>query len=278
MLEETVVRSSAPGGSSRRSAKGTAGLHPLGTTPSAPVRVDPRGKEGRELLSLLHEATVVMVERPYARGEVIFGEGDPGNALYVLTEGAVKLSRGYAEGKEATLMLLGPWEVFGELTFGCRAYQYARAEALTACRVRKVPKVFVERPVKKHLEVALKVVDVLRLELERHREMAGCLRPHKAEAKLAHLLPILARRFGGEEEGRLVIRLRLTQEELARMISSTRESVTHALADLRRRGVLAMTDGCMIILDPAGLAKAGSRQRVKGSPELAALTPVDDLG
>jgi CRP-like cAMP-binding protein len=108
--------------------------------------------------------------------------------------------------------------------------------------------------------------------------MAWCLRPHKAEAKLANLLPILAREFGGEEEGRLVIRLRLTQEELAKMISSTRESVTHALADLRRRGVLAMANGCMTILDPASLAKLGSRQRVKGSPELATLTSVEDFG
>jgi CRP-like cAMP-binding protein len=229
-------------------------LHSLGTTPYASVRVDPWRQEGWELLGLLHEAGAATVERRYASGEVTFGEGDPDNALYVLTEGAVKVSRSYSEGKEATLMLVGPWEVFGELAFGRRAYQYARAEAVTACRLRKVPKVFVERAVKTHPEVALKMVDLLRLDLVRHWEMAGCLRPHKAEAKMANLLPILARRFGGEEEGRLVIRLRLTQEELAKMISSTREPVTHALADLRRRGVLAVTDGRMIILDPAGLA------------------------
>jgi CRP/FNR family transcriptional regulator, global nitrogen regulator len=210
-------------------------LHPLSTTPSAPVHVDPRGQEGWKLLGLLHEVGAATVERRYARGEVIFGEGDPGNALYILTEGVTKLSRSYSEGKEATLMLLGPWEVFAELAFGRKAYQHARAEAVTACRLRKVPNVFVERAMKSHPEVALKVVDLLRLELVRHREMAECLRPHKAKAKLANLLPILARRFGGEEEDRLVIRLRLTQEELAKMISSTRESVTHALADLRRR-------------------------------------------
>jgi CRP/FNR family transcriptional regulator, global nitrogen regulator len=229
-------------------------LHPLGTTPSAPVRVDLRGQEGWKLLGLLHEAGAATVERRYASGEVIFGEGDPGNALYVLTEGVTKLSRSYSEGKEATLMLFGPWEVVGELAFGRSAYQHAHAEAVTACRLRKVPKVFVERAMKSHPEVAFKVVDLLRLELVRHREMAECLRPHKAEAKLANLLPILARKFGGEEEDRLVIRLRLTQEELAKMISSTREWVTHALADLRRRGVLAVAEGRMIILDPAGLA------------------------
>ena len=204
MIEETVVRSTTPGGSSRRPTEGIAGLHPLGTTSSAPVHVDPRGQEGWKLLGLLHEVGAATVDRRYSRGEVIFGEGDPGNALYILTEGVTKLSRSYSEGKEATLLLLGPWEVFAELAFGRKAYQHARAEAVTACRLRKVPNVFVERAMKSHPAVVFKVVDLLRLELVRHREMAECLRPHKAEAKLAKLLPILARRFGGEEEGRLV--------------------------------------------------------------------------
>ena len=47
------------------------------------------------------------------------------------------------------------------------------------------------------------------------------------------------------------------QEDLAKMICSTRESVSHALADLRRRGVLAVAEGRMIILNPAGLALVG---------------------
>jgi CRP-like cAMP-binding protein len=262
MLEETVVRSSTPRGSSRRL---TGGMWACTRSALVPVRTDPRGKEGWELLSLLREAAAVTVERRYARGGAIFEEGSPGNALYVLTEGAVKLSRGYAEGKEATVMLLGPWEVFGELTFGCRAYQYAHAEALTACRLRKVPKVFLERVVKARPEVALKMMDLRWLELARHREMAGCLLPHKAESKLAKLLPILARKFGEEEEGRLVVRVRLTQEELAKMISSTRESVTHALTNLRRRGVLSLVGGHLVILDPAGLEHLASGTIRKGA-------------
>jgi CRP/FNR family transcriptional regulator, global nitrogen regulator len=250
MTEEILLRGSPTTGTLRRPARSTAPQRPARAAP------EPRGPEGRELLSLLHEAGLATLERGYARGEIIFGEGDVGSALYVLTEGAVKLSRSYSGGKEATLMLLGPWEVFGELAFGRRAYQHARAEALTACRVRKVPRLFLESIVKGRPEAALVVLDLRWLELSRSREMAGCLMPHKAETKLAKLLPILARKFGHEEEGGLVIRLRLTQEELARMISSTRESVTHALADLRRRGVLAVVRGRIVILDPAGLARS----------------------
>jgi CRP-like cAMP-binding protein len=55
------------------------------------------------------------------------------------------------------------------------------------------------------------------------------------------------------------------QEELAKMICSTRESVTHVLADLRRRGVLAVAEGRMIILNPAGLALvAGTYKDTRG--------------
>ncbi len=79
MIEEAVRKGSTPRGSSR-SVRGTAGLCSLGTRPTS-VRADPQGQEGREFLDLLHEAAVTTVERRYTRGEVIFGEGDPGNAL-----------------------------------------------------------------------------------------------------------------------------------------------------------------------------------------------------
>jgi hypothetical protein len=111
----------------------------------------------------------------------------------------------------------------------------------------------------------------------RYREMAGCLMPRKVDAKLANLLPILARKFGDEEEGRLVIRLRLTQEELAKMISTTRESVTCALADLRRRGVLAVVGGRIVILDPDGLANTG-RWEVRGMLAEAEVHPSKKKG
>jgi len=177
------------------------------------------GFEGREILDLLHEAGAVTVERRYVRGEVVFGEGDPGDALYVLTEGAVKLSGSYHGGREVILMLLGPWEFFGDLAMGRRAYQHARAEAMTDCRVSKVPRVFVERALRTRPEIALKLMDLLRMELVRHRELAACLRPHKAEVKLARLLPLLV-------AGRMVI---LDPAALKCLASETLRNEQHQL-------------------------------------------------
>jgi CRP-like cAMP-binding protein len=62
----------------------------------------------------------------YIRGEVIFEEGEHGNGLYVLTDGVVKLSNA-CSAKVATLMLVGPWEIFGNVAFGrSTTYQHAR--------------------------------------------------------------------------------------------------------------------------------------------------------
>jgi CRP/FNR family transcriptional regulator, global nitrogen regulator len=201
--------------------------------------------------------------RQYSRGEVIFWQDEQGDGLYFLTDGVAKLSRAYSVGKEATLMLVGPWEVFGDLAFGPttyqHAYQHARAEALTTCWVRKVPKVFVERAMKARPEVALKLAaHLMRSQQNQYEEMVGYLLPYKVETKLANLLLMLARRFGSEELGSLTIRLRLTHGELAAMILSTRESVTHALSILRRRGTLTTAGGRIVILDPTSLLEAAN--------------------
>lgn len=221
-------------------------------------------RECRELLDMLFVRDATTFGRQYSRGEVIFWQDEQGDGLYFLTDGVAKLSKAYSVGKEATLMLVGPWEVFGDLAFGQTTYQHAyhqhaRAEALTTCWVRKVPQVFVERAMKTRPEVALKLAaHLMRSQQTQYEEMVGYLLPYKVETKLANLLLMLARRFGGEELGRLTIRLRLTHGELAAMVLSTRESITQALSILRRRGTLTTEGGRIVILDPTSLLEAAN--------------------
>ena len=228
---------------------------------SSSARAGQREERGyRELLDMLCVSDVTTFERQYTRGEVIIEEGEQSCGLYFLTDGVAKLSKVYPVGKEATLTLLGPWDVFGDLAFGQTTYQHARAEALTTCGVRKVPKVFVERELQARPQVALKVAaHLMRLQQTQYAEMVGYLLPYKVETKLANLLLMLVRRFGGQEDARLTIGIRLTHEELAAMVLSTRESVSHALSTLRRRGTIMTTaGGCIVILDPASLLEAAN--------------------
>jgi CRP/FNR family transcriptional regulator len=216
-------------------------------------------EECRGLLEILRDMGIPLADRAYSPGDAIYSEGEYGDALYILTKGVVKLFRPYSGTKEATLRLLKPWDIFGHLAFAGEARQRAYAEAVTECRVTKVPKIFIERAVRREPKAALKMMTLLELRLVQYEELVKCLLPRETEARLANLLPILARKFGqrgseGDGAG-VTLDLRLTHQDLAAMVASTRESVTKVLNDMRGRGVIEIEAGRITLRDLPALEK-----------------------
>jgi CRP-like cAMP-binding protein len=212
----------------------------------------------RGLLESLRDLGTPTIERRHEPGDLVCGVDEYGSALYLVVEGAAKLSVVSSEAREAILRLAGPWEAVGFPVPGWRPPHPTRVEAFTACEVVKVPKAFVERAVRENPEVALDLTTLLGLELALREELFACLLPRTTEARLARLLPILARRFGEAREGCWIIDLRLTHYDLAEMVASTRESVTAAVNAFRRRGVLEKKAGIVSILKPEELAKTAA--------------------
>jgi len=223
--------------------------------PSVPEYTKLQERECRELLQILDDMGIATAERTYGPGDAIYSEGEYGDALYVLTSGVLKLFRPYSGSKEATLRLLKPWDIFGHLAFAGEARQRAYAEAVTECRVTKVPKVFVERAVRQEPRVAFKLMTLLELRLVQYEELVKCLLPRETEVRLANLLPILAQKFGERNDGQVTIELRLTHQDLAAMVASTRESVTKVLNDMRSRGLIEVASGRITLKEPRALAK-----------------------
>ncbi|MGF1472703.1 MAG: Crp/Fnr family transcriptional regulator [Rubrobacteraceae bacterium] len=215
-----------------------------------------RERECLALLGRLQEMEIVAPARHYEAGQSIFLEGEPGDGLYVLTDGIARICKSYSGTKEVALRLVGSWEVFGDLAPVAQLVQGATARAFTECEVIKVPKVFIERATKADREVAYRLLTILGLELAYQKELVGCLLPRTTDARLAVLLPLLARRFG-EEAGGAVVLPRLTHMDLASMVAMTRESVTAALRSLRRRGLIRAECQIISILKPAELAEMG---------------------
>ena len=192
----------------------------------------------------------------YGPGDAIYSEGEYGDALYILISGVVKLFRPYSGSKEATLRLLKPWDIFGHLAFTGEARQRAYAEAVTECKVTKVPKIFMERAIRREPQAALKMMTLLELRLVQYEELVKCLLPRETEVRLANLLPILAQKFGErDEDGSVTIDLRLTHQDLAAMVASTRESVTKVLNEMRNRSVVEIEGGRIILKDYAALSR-----------------------
>ncbi|WP_165874264.1 Crp/Fnr family transcriptional regulator [Rubrobacter taiwanensis] len=212
-------------------------------------------QECRELLRILRGMGIVTADRAYAPGDVIYREGEYGDALYIVESGIVKLFKTYSGSKEATLRMLREWDIFGHLAFTGEAVQRAYAEAVTACKVIKVPKVFVERAIRREPEVALKLLTLSELRLVQYEELVRCLLPRETEVRLASLLPLLAEKFGAVEDGEVMIDLRLTHQDIAAMVASTRESVTKVLNELRNRGIVDMEGGRLRLRDRAELER-----------------------
>lgn len=213
-------------------------------------------QECRGLLGLLQGLGVASADRTYFPGDAIYREGEYGDALYILTSGVVKLFSPYSGTKEATLRLLRPWDIFGHLAFAGETVQLAYAEAVTESKITKVPKVFIERAVRQDPQVALKVMTLLELRLVQYEELVKCLLPRETEVRIANLLPILSRKFGEDAAGGPVtIDLRLTHQDLAAMVASTRESVTKVLNELRNRDVIAIESGRITLKDHQALGE-----------------------
>ena len=222
--------------------------------PSLPEYTRLQEEECRSLLRLLEEMGIATADRSYAPGDAVYREGEYGDALYVLVSGVMKLFRPYSGSKEATLRLLRDWDIFGHLAFAGEARQRAYAEAVTDCVVTKVPKIFVERAVRQEPRVAFKIMTLLELRLVQYEELVKCLLPRETEVRLANLLPILAQKFGDRRDGVVTIDLRLTHQDLAAMVASTRESVTKVLNEMRGRGLIEVEAGRITLKDWRALA------------------------
>jgi CRP/FNR family transcriptional regulator, global nitrogen regulator len=121
--------------------------------------------------------------------------------------------------------------------------------------VTKVPKVFVERAVRQEPRAAFKLMTLLELRLVQYEELVQCLLPRETEVRLANLLPLLAQKFGETNDGLVTINLRLTHQDLAAMVASTRESVTKVLNEMRSRDVIEVDSGRITLKDTSTLAR-----------------------
>jgi CRP/FNR family transcriptional regulator, global nitrogen regulator len=100
---------------------------------------------------------------------------------------------------------------------------------------------------------------LLELRLVQYEELVKCLLPRETEVRLANLLPILAQKFGERrDDGAVTIDLRLTHQDLAAMVASTRESVTKVLNEMRNRDLIEIEAGRITLKNSRALAALGS--------------------
>jgi CRP/FNR family transcriptional regulator, cyclic AMP receptor protein len=199
------------------------------------------------------QAGVTIVE--LARAERLFDEGASGNQLYVVLEGKIKLTRAAADGRENLLHVVGPGEMFGELSLFDPRPRTASAIAVTDSRLGALAHDDLRSWLTGRPDVALHLLQALAQRLRRTNDVMADLVFTDVPGRVAKALLDLADRFGAVRDDGLQVNHDLTQEELAQLVGASRETVNKALADFAARGWLQLSAKSVLLIEPERLRK-----------------------
>jgi CRP/FNR family cyclic AMP-dependent transcriptional regulator len=183
------------------------------------------------------------------KGEILFHEGDTGDRLYVVVSGKVKLGRSGSAGRENLLAVLGPGQMFGELSLFDPGPRSTTATAVTSCEIRTLEHDELMTWLAGRPEVAQGLLGQLAARLRRANDVVADLVFSDVPGRVAKQLLELAKRFGDRRDDGVHVHHDLTQEELAQLVGASRETVNKALADFAARGWIRLEPRSVTILD-----------------------------
>src|SRR4028118_1724223 len=198
------------------------------------------------------------VERQFAPKDTIFTPGDPDDQLYFLLSGTVRRYKIYGDYKEATTALLKDGGVFGKLNLVEGRWQNVFAEAVTEARVASVQKSSLEAVIKRDPEFALKLFSSFSERLRQSDEVIESLLHREVSTRLATLILNLSERFGEGNGVGTTLDMRLTHQDLANMIASTREAVSKVMSEFQRDGTIEVHNRKIVLVDKEALAERAS--------------------
>jgi CRP/FNR family cyclic AMP-dependent transcriptional regulator len=179
-------------------------------------------------------------------GQVLFTQGDPGETLYLIETGRLKVYTLDTEGQEVVLDIMGPDDVIGELALLDGQPRSATVEALSECDLLAIDREPFLAHLMQHPETALRLMEYLTRNLRQRVFHAETLALSHSAARLAHVLLFLAERDGRVEPG--LVTATLNQKDLAAAVGTSEEWVHNMLAEWCRDGIIGMTGSRRLIL------------------------------
>jgi CRP/FNR family transcriptional regulator, cyclic AMP receptor protein len=187
--------------------------------------------------------------RSYRRGEVIFHQGDPGDALHFIIDGRVKVVLDAETGEEAVIAILGPGECFGELALIDGEPRSATVETLEPVQTLSLSRPDFMTFIRDNPQAAERLLVTLAGMVRRTDESMADLVFLDLEGRLVKKLLELADAHGRDVDGAIEIELPMTQEDLAAMIGATRASVNKLLGWYEDRGAIQRRGRRIAIFD-----------------------------
>ncbi len=188
-------------------------------------------------------------------GHMVFAEGEPGDRLYIIVSGKVKIGRRSPGGGQNLLTIMGPSDMFGELSIFDPGPRTSRATTITDVRAVSMDRDALRAWIADRPEIAGQLLRVLARRLRRTNNDMADLIFTDVPGRVAKQLLHLGQQFGTREGGAIRVTHDLTQEEIAQLVGASRETVNKALADFAHRGWIQLEGKSVLICDSERLAK-----------------------
>lgn len=194
------------------------------------------------------------IKKCYEKGCCIFTSGDPGDTIFLIQEGAIKIYDLAESGKESIFWFRYQGEFFGlaEAVGGEERMCFAEAAEPTSLYV--IRREVFEELLKRNPKIALIVIKILAARLRRLGEALKAMHSQDLKIRLAQLLLNLGDICGVETEGSIMIDKKFTHQDLADMIGATRQRVTEALNNFVRDGLIHCGGKRIMLLAPKRLS------------------------
>ena len=195
-----------------------------------------------------------MRERRFPKGSVILMEGDPGDALYLIADGQVKVILIGEDGREVILSVLGEGSFFGDMSLLDDEPRSAHVVAMADATLLQLRRDDFQARLRSSPDVAIGLLRELSRRLRRADDTIGSLVLRDVNGRIAHLLLEMADEEGGDR-----ITRRLTHATLAQMVGASRETVSRTLRSLVNAGVLSVNRREIVLLRREPLRRAAQR-------------------
>lgn len=210
-------------------------------------------------ISAIEDLSQRVSVRRISASAAVFSQDEPGDAVFILMSGRVKVVLCGESGREVTLCILRPGDSFGEMSMFDGGSRSAGCIALEPSAVLALSREDLMRHIQSHPRTAMNLLGEMARRLRRADDTIAQLALCDVNERLIHRLVGLAREEGSSGPEGIVVRRRPTQQELANMIGSCRETISRAFNQLARDGLI-IARGRALVVTSALIEKSERRK------------------
>lgn len=207
----------------------------------------------------LHAIEARCRSRRFPRNTPIYLPADHADGVLLLAEGRAKIGSFTEEGKQTILGFIEPGELFGELALLGNPTREEYAEAVEKTLVLLIPGDLMQLLIEQNPQLSLGITKLFGLRRRRIERRLKYLLFRSNRDRLVHLMLELAERYGRQTDEGVALRIKLSHQDLASIIGSTRETVTVVLGELQSEGLLTLGRRKILLRDLDRLADSVSQ-------------------